>query len=393
MLQASANNSIWRPLRLPLKCPNCRSVVELAPSGVDALPSNVSLRAIVEKYQSAGEPRPQSCQEHPMQPLNMYCVQDRQLICGLCLTVGRHQGHVIDDLQAAFDRERQTPALLLATLSESRWSQVCELGQQLDEERSCCEDLVRRDRQEVSQYFETLEAALARKKRAFLDALDKAAADVSQAFDPLIDRVKELQEEQLELVSVCSSVEDEESPLAFLEKVHLFRERVEEFTSSPLPSPIKLSVSPRAADFLRQHWPTVTIGRLEEAPVPRLGCCAKCGRTGSDTDADAAPLAERPGGRVAGPWRHLQPTAVAVLLGFLLLLAVVWADPVGGASLGFSLASRCSQLVHSLGSELLSSLWDSADSACSAVGAAAGRWSSHLLSECRALFQLLAVLF
>lgn len=70
---------------------------------------------------------------------------------------------------------------------------MCELGQQLDEERSCCEDLVRRDRQEVSQYFETLEAALARKKRAFLDALDKAAADVSQAFDPLIDRVKELQ--------------------------------------------------------------------------------------------------------------------------------------------------------------------------------------------------------
>lgn len=78
--------------------------------------------------------------------------------------------------------------------------QVCELGRQLEEERSCCEDLVRRDRQEVLQYFETLEAALARKKRAFLDALDKAAADVSEAFDPLIDRVKELQ------VGVCVNV-------------------------------------------------------------------------------------------------------------------------------------------------------------------------------------------
>lgn len=71
--------------------------------------------------------------------------------------------------------------------------QVCELGQQLEEERSCVEDLVRRDRQEVSQYFETLEATVARKKRAFLDAVDKAAADVSRAFDPLIDTVKELQ--------------------------------------------------------------------------------------------------------------------------------------------------------------------------------------------------------
>lgn len=71
--------------------------------------------------------------------------------------------------------------------------QVCELGQQLEEERSCIEDLVRRDRQEVSQYFETLEATLARKKRAYLDAVDEAAADVSQAFDPLVDRVQELQ--------------------------------------------------------------------------------------------------------------------------------------------------------------------------------------------------------
>lgn len=77
---------------------------------------------------------------------------------------------------------------------------MCELGRQLEEERSCCEDLVRRDRQEVLQYFETLEAALARKKRAFLDALDQAAADVSEAFDPLIDRVKELQ------VGVCVNV-------------------------------------------------------------------------------------------------------------------------------------------------------------------------------------------
>lgn len=77
--------------------------------------------------------------------------------------------------------------------------QVCELGQQLEEEKSCSEDEVRRDRQEVSQYFEALEVTLARKKRAFLDAVDKSAADVLQAFEPLIERVKELQ------VCVCKS--------------------------------------------------------------------------------------------------------------------------------------------------------------------------------------------
>lgn len=152
LVQASSNYSIWRPLRMPLKCPNCRSVAELPPSGVDALPTNVCLRAIVEKvgaarpdtfpgpsgcslpdpvslclsrqYQRDSGPRPPSCPDHQQQPLNMYCVQDRQLICGLCLTIGGHQGHRIDDLQAAFVREKHTPAQLLARLSERRWAQV-----------------------------------------------------------------------------------------------------------------------------------------------------------------------------------------------------------------------------------------------------------------------------
>lgn len=55
LLRLSTNYSIWRPLRLPLKCPNCRNVVELPPMGVDSLPTNVSLRAIIEKV---GESHP-----------------------------------------------------------------------------------------------------------------------------------------------------------------------------------------------------------------------------------------------------------------------------------------------------------------------------------------------
>ncbi|KAK6296784.1 hypothetical protein J4Q44_G00329260 [Coregonus suidteri] len=78
---------------------------------------------------------PPSCLEHHRQPLNVYCVQDRQLICGFCLTVGQHQGHPIDDLQAAFIRERQAPAHLLGRLSDHRWAEVCELGELLSRRR------------------------------------------------------------------------------------------------------------------------------------------------------------------------------------------------------------------------------------------------------------------
>lgn len=71
--------------------------------------------------------------------------------------------------------------------------QVCELGEQLEQEKARCEDLLRQDRHNVSQYFHSLEVVLAKKRRACLDALDKAAGEVCRAYDPLIHKVKELQ--------------------------------------------------------------------------------------------------------------------------------------------------------------------------------------------------------
>lgn len=70
---------------------------------------------------------------------------------------------------------------------------MCELGEQLEQEKIRCEGLVRQDRQEVNNFFQVLEAQLALKRQACLEALDKAGADVSRAYDPLIHRVKELQ--------------------------------------------------------------------------------------------------------------------------------------------------------------------------------------------------------
>ncbi|XP_029963752.1 tripartite motif-containing protein 59 isoform X2 [Salarias fasciatus] len=378
LLQASSNYSIWRPLRLPLKCPNCRSVVELPPAGVDALPTNVSLRAIVEKYQSDSEPRPPSCEEHHRQPLNMYCIQDRQLICGLCLTVGRHQGHPIDDPHAAFVREKQTPSRLLATLSE-RWAQVCELAEQLEQDKARCEALLRQDRQDVLQFFQTVEALLARKRQAYLGALEKAGAEVLQAYDPLIHHVKELQEQQLDLVSLGSSVEEEDSPLVFLEQVHSFRERVEQFIKQPLPSAVNLSVAPRAADHLLQYWPAVTIGSLEEAPVPKVCCCARCGSVELEADAGRR--------RDDRDVRHLRPStpvAAAVLLLLLLLLAAaaLWNNPVGGAY-------QLSQVICSLSGGLTAAVRDTAGWAYTA----AQGWSSLLWSAGGRASQQLAALF
>lgn len=191
----------------------------------------------------------------------------------------------------------------------------------------------------------------------------------------------------MDLVSLGSSVEEEDSPLVFLEKVHQFRERVEEFIKTPLPSVINLSVSPRAAEFLQQHWPPVTIGGLEEAPVPKLCCCSQCGgmEAGVETDTDQDQ---------SDSWLYdLQPASSVVLLGLLLLLAALWVNPVGGASLGFSVLSGLSHAVHGVSSELITCVWNSAGSAYTVMETSIGQWGCQLSSMGEKALQQLTVLF
>ncbi|XP_030633884.1 tripartite motif-containing protein 59 [Chanos chanos] len=384
VLQVSANFSIWRPLRLPLKCPNCRSVVELPPSGVDALPINVCLRAIIEKYQRDGRPHPPTCPEHPRQPLNVYCVQDRKLICGFCLTIGQHQGHTIDDLQTAYIKERNTPARLVERLTDRRWEEVCDIVEKLEQEKARCENLIRQDREAVSQFFQGLDLLLARKKDEFMKALDAASTELSKAYDPIIEKLKDMKEEQLDLISLSSSVEEEDSPLAFLEKVHQFRERVNVLTQTPLPKVTPLFISPRAGEFLEEHWTTVTIGGLESGPVPKVtfhkkGCKGK------------GLVQPSIGETWAGVLLHCSPSIA--LLCLLLIFIGLCLNPVGGASLGFSLLSQLSQFIQSLTGELASPLCDTSTFLYTALEHFTLRLSSYISALGERLYLYVAFFF
>ncbi|XP_036393324.1 tripartite motif-containing protein 59 [Megalops cyprinoides] len=344
VLQVSGNFSIWRPLRVPLKCPNCRSVVELPPTGVEALPINVSLRAIIEKYQRDSQPRSPVCPEHPRQPLNVYCVQDRKLICGFCLTIGQHQGHAIDDLQTAYVKEREAPAQLVEQLTDKRWAEVCTLVEQLEQEKARCESLVRQDREAVAQFFQGLERVLARKRDAFMAALDAASLELLREYDPLIEKLKDMKEEQLDLISYSTAVMEEDSPLVYLEKVHMFRERVEALTKTPLPKVTSLYIHPRVSEFLEQHWAGVTIANLEQSQIPRITCCAN---------------GFRPKEAICSNWLRMCPTNPAsstILLVLLFLIVVLGLTFAVDPTIMFSILHQVNRVAQSFSHELLTPL-------------------------------------
>lgn len=197
------------------------------------------------------------------------------------------------------------------------------------------------------------------------------------------------QEEQLDLVSVGSSVEEEESPLVFLEQVHLFRQRVEEFTASPLPSVVNLTLTPRAADFLQQRWASVSVGALEEAPVPNVRCCSRCG-------AASAAETETGGEETDGQDRQSKLGAVPLVgvLGLLLLLlGLLWAYLDDRIPLDFSLFSQSGQFVHSLSDRMITCLCGQAEAKYVAIRAALETWSSYLSAVSQKSLQRLDVLF
>ncbi|XP_029795829.1 tripartite motif-containing protein 59 [Suricata suricatta] len=273
ILQASGNFYIWRPLRIPLKCPNCRSIIEIAPPGIESLPVNFALRAIIEKYQQEDHPDIVTCPEHYRQPLNVYCLLDKKLVCGHCLTIGQHHGHPIDDLQSAYLKEKDAPQKLLEQLTDTHWTDLTRLIEKLEEQKSHSEKMVQSDKEVVLQYFKELSDALEQKKKSFLAALGSVNNLINQEYTPQIERMKDMREQQLELMTLTTSLQ-EESPLKFLEEVDDIRQHVQILKQRPLPEVHPVEISPRVSQIL-EDWSRTEIGQIKKLLIPEMKISSK----------------------------------------------------------------------------------------------------------------------
>ncbi|NXJ80947.1 TRI59 protein, partial [Trogon melanurus] len=270
VIQLSSSFSVWRPLRVPLKCPNCRTLVEIPAAGTESLPINFALKAIIEKYQQENHSDVATCSEHYRQPLNVYCLLDKKLVCGHCLTIGKHNGHPIDDLQSAYVKEKANSGKLLEQLTDKHWTDVCLCIEKLKEQKSQCESLVQDDKKIVVQYFKKLSSVLEHKKQALLTALDEINAHILEEYEPLIEKLKKIREEQLELMSLNTSIQKEESPLVFLEKVDDMHQRIKALKEQQLPDVKPVEIQPRIGHLLRDVWSKIEVGQINKVLIPKI---------------------------------------------------------------------------------------------------------------------------
>ncbi|XP_018428043.1 PREDICTED: tripartite motif-containing protein 72 [Nanorana parkeri] len=82
-------------------CPTCQ-----APTHPQALHINQQLENLVQSFKQV--PRGH-CLEH-LDPLSVFCEQDKELICGVCASLGKHRGHnIITAAEAHTKMKRQLP--------------------------------------------------------------------------------------------------------------------------------------------------------------------------------------------------------------------------------------------------------------------------------------------
>ncbi|NWS26846.1 TRI59 protein, partial [Polioptila caerulea] len=247
-----------------LSCPNCRALLALPEPGPEALPINFAIKAVIDKWRQQ-----EMCRAHPRQPLNIYCLQDRCLVCGQCLTIGKHRGHPIDDLKSAYKKGREAWAQLLQELEDPARSQVF-CSQRLQQHKARCQSALQSDREAVLRYFKELGDALENKKAALLSALDELEGHISEKYDPLIEEMEKLKVEESELKELHSAVREEESPLLFLDKLEGLQLRLHALQQKQIPEPEPLQIRPRMQKVLQDTWSKTELGQLHKIPTPKL---------------------------------------------------------------------------------------------------------------------------
>lgn len=265
LLEGNVRNSLWRPS--PFKCPTCRK--ETSATGVNSLQVNYSLKGIVEKYNKIKiSPKMPVCKEHLGQPLNIFCVTDMQLICGICATRGNHTKHVFSSIEDAYTQERDAFEFLFQSFETWRRGDALSRLDTLETNKRKSLQLLTKDSDKVKEFFEKLQHTLDQKKNEILSDFETMKLAVMQTYDPEINRLNTILQEQRMAFSIAEAFKDVSEPIIFLQQMQEFREKIQVIKETPLP-PSNLPTTPLLKNFDTSQWEGIRLVDVDKLSLPQ----------------------------------------------------------------------------------------------------------------------------
>ncbi|XP_045423295.1 E3 ubiquitin-protein ligase TRIM13 [Lemur catta] len=292
ILEGNVRNSLWRPS--PFKCPTCRK--ETSAAGVNSLQVNYSLKGIVEKYNKIKiSPKMPVCKGHLGQPLNIFCLTDMQLICGMCATCGDHTKHVFCSIEDAYAQERDAFESLFQSFETWRRGDALSRLDTLETSKRKSLQLLTKDSDKVKEFFEKLQHTLDQKKNEILSDFETMKLAVMQAYDPEINKLNTILQEQRMAFNIAEAFKDVSEPIIFLQQMQEFREKIKVIKETPLP-PSNLPTSPLMKNFDTSQWEDIKLVDVDKLSLPQ------------DTGTFISKI----------PWSFYQSFLVVLLLGFVI---------------------------------------------------------------------------
>ncbi|XP_078600134.1 uncharacterized protein LOC144875168 [Branchiostoma floridae x Branchiostoma japonicum] len=183
----------------PLKCPNCRHIVNLSPEGVEGLPDNYLIANLCETFpkqvvlspptsltSAIQEQAETSCDLHQQHDLSLYCTQCDTPVCLECLDIG-HAGHAFTTIRQAVEQRES-----------DIWQIVSDSRQKLDED-SLSLKVLRSKEAEIRSSKEKTEAAV-------VTFLQDVVKKLEEGKDNLLSSINKNFQQNMKLLEACKDV-------------------------------------------------------------------------------------------------------------------------------------------------------------------------------------------
>ncbi|XP_035317429.1 tripartite motif-containing protein 72 isoform X1 [Cricetulus griseus] len=225
-------------------CPCCQ-----APTRPQALSTNLQLARLVESLAQVPQGH---CEEH-LDPLSIYCEQDRTLVCGVCASLGSHRGHRLLPAAEAHARlKTQLPQqkLQLQEVCMRKEKSVAVLEHQLVE----VEETVRHFRGAVGEQLGKMRVFLAALESSLDREAERVQGEAGVALRRELSSLNSYLEQLQQMEKVLEEVADKPQT-EFLMKYCLVTSRLQKILSeSPPPARLDIQLPVISDDFKFQVW-------------------------------------------------------------------------------------------------------------------------------------------
>ncbi|KAJ1125527.1 hypothetical protein NDU88_003956 [Pleurodeles waltl] len=225
-------------------CPTCHALTR-----AESLKINRQLQHLVESFQQV--PR-DHCEEH-MDPLSVFCEQDKQVICGVCASLGKHKGHnIIKAAEAHQKMKKQLPQqqVLLQEARMRKEKTIALLDRQLNEVEDTVEKFKANVREQLNMmraYLNVMESSLGQEAEKVQRAASSALLEERKTMSRYLEQLKQME-------GVLNEVEGE-AQTEFLRKYCLVANRLNKVLGeSPPLGRLDIQLPIISDDFKFQVW-------------------------------------------------------------------------------------------------------------------------------------------